>query len=284
MRAYFVRFVTLALLCIAFLAAPSAGDTQLKPVVIFGRHSVRSPAVPNYILNTFSLRPLPEFGNAVGNVTTHGAADDRLWLTQKGRLGGNDSADATSVYFRAKAAEVTTRVTTQAFAAGMLTPANVNVNVDPQASDPVFDPVPSGVALLDPQKGIAAVMERLGGHPRLLASDYALELALKRSVLFHYPASETPVPATPAGKIDVTAIPIDVKAGSPVNLGGLRFVGAAIDPFLVEYADGLLAAARPIWIKCRVPTCLAHCTVPSGRQCHVRLPSREVRPDRWPGD
>ena len=47
--------------------------------------------------------------------------------------------------------------------------------------------------------------------------------------------------------IDVTTIPFDVVAGangSPIGLGGLTDVGAATDPFLMEYADGL-----PVWCE-----------------------------------
>ena len=78
-----------------------------------------------------------------------------------------------------------------------------------------------------------------------MTSTYAPELALVRSLLFNYPAGQTPAPATPSDKIDVTTIPIDFAAGangSPIDLGGLKYVGAAIDPFLMEYADGL-----PVW-------------------------------------
>ena len=50
-------------------------------------------------------------------------------------------------------------------------------------------------------------------------------------------------PATPAGKVDVTAAPITVTAGTssalPVNLGGLLTIDTALDPFIMEYADGL---------------------------------------------
>jgi hypothetical protein len=42
--------------------------------------------------------------------------------------------------------------------------------------------------------------------------------------------------------VDITAIPIDVAAGQPVDIGGLLTVVAAIDPFLMEYADGLPAS------------------------------------------
>jgi len=89
---------------------------------------------------------------------------------------------------------------------------------------------------------IAAVQGRLGGNPQSLTSAYAAELALTRSILFGYPADATPPPATPSGKLDVTTIPIAVTAaqsGMPVGLGGLALVAVAIDPFVMEYAEGL---------------------------------------------
>lgn len=60
--------------------------------------------------------------------------------------------------------------------------------------------------------------------------------------MFNYPLGETPPPATPDGKTDVTSSPIEITAGNaiePVDLGGLATVNAAIDPFVMEYADGL---------------------------------------------
>ncbi len=92
---------------------------------------------------------------------------------------------------------------------------------------------------------VAAVNGRLGDNPQALATAYAPELALTRSILFNYPTGQTPVPAAPAGKTDVTTLPIAVTAGSPampVNMGGLADVIAAIDPFVMEYADGLAPA------------------------------------------
>jgi 4-phytase/acid phosphatase len=136
--------------------------------------------------------------------------------------------------------------TAKAFWAGMLPAASVNINsYPPQENDPLFFPVAAGVAQLDERMAVAAVNGRLGDNPQSLASAYAPELALARSVLFNYPAGETPVPATPEGKIDVTALPIVVAGGNPnlpVNLGGLALVIGAIDPFVMEYADGLPAS------------------------------------------
>lgn len=253
-----LRLVTLALLCVSFLAAqPVAAqpvdDTQLKQVIIFGRHSVRSPILPNSTLNTLSAQPFPMFSVPPGYLTANGAALEtmlggyyRLWLTQEKLLTGNDSADAASVYFRSNVIERTI-VTAQSFASGLLPTANVNVNYyGPTESDPLFDPVGAGVSRLDQKLAVAAVRGRLGGNPQSLASAYAPELALTRSVLFNYPVGETPAPATPQGAVDVTTIPFDIaeagQSGWPVDPGGLTMVFDAVDPFIMQYAEGLPAS------------------------------------------
>jgi len=252
MKIHFLGLPTLALLCGPFLAAQPVDNTQLKQVIIFGRHGVRSPVLPNTTLDTFSALPFPAFSVTDVGLTVNGATNEtilggyfRLWLTQEGLLTGKDTADAAYVYFRANGTPLIVG-TAQAFAAGLLPAASVNVDAyTPPASDPLFDPVDAGVALLDERMAVAAVNGRLGGNPQSLASAYAPELALTRSVLFNYPVNQTPVPAAPDGKVDVTALPIQVAAGNstlPVDLGGLTMVNAAIDPFVMEYADGLPAS------------------------------------------
>ncbi len=234
----------------AALSAQPVDNTQLKQVIVFARHGVRSAVLPNSTLNNFSVQPFPEFSSSDANLTANGATNEtilggyyRLWLTQEKLLTGNDPADAAFVYFRANGAGPLIVDTAKALWAGMLPAASVNVNFyPPQESDPLFLPVQAGVARLDERMAVAAVEGRLGGNAQSLASAYAPELALTRSVLFGYPVSETPTPATPAGKVDVTAIPIGVTAGNstlPVDLGGLAAVNGAIDAFAFEYADGL---------------------------------------------
>jgi 4-phytase/acid phosphatase len=246
------RAVAAAFFCVSFLAAQPVDDTQLKQVIIFGRHSVRSPVEPNSTLNMFSAQPFPVFDVPPGNLTANGAKLEtmlggyyRLWLTKEGLLTGNDAADAALVYFRANVLQRTI-ASAQAFAAGLLPAAAVNVDFyGPQDSDPLFDPVGAGVARLDQRMAIAAVTGRLGGNPPALAAAYAPELALTRSVLFNYPANAASVPATPQGAVDVTAIPFDVAAPQPgeaVDLGGLSAVVLATDPFVLEYAEGLPAS------------------------------------------
>ena len=257
MKIHSIRLVTLALLCGPFLAAQPADDTLLKQVIIFGRHGVRSPVLPNKALNFFSATQYPTFTDTSGNplgiavLTPNGGTIEtllggyfRLWLIQEGLLTGNDSADANFVYFRATDTPLITD-TAQAFWTGLLPAGGApNINVVP-GNDPLFNPVGAGVALMDYQMALAAVNGRLGGNPQALASAYAPELALTRSVLFNYPVNATPVPLAPAGKIDAAAEPITLATGDstlPVSIGGLTDVIGAIDPFVMEYANGMPAA------------------------------------------
>jgi 4-phytase/acid phosphatase len=252
MRTHSLRLTTFTLCISSFLAAQPADDTQLKQVIVFGRHSVRSPVAPSDMLNTFSALPFPDFGVGPqpGILTPNGEILEtilggyyRLWLTQEGLLTGNDSADANFVYFHANAIQRTVD-TAQHFWAGFLPAAPINVQflTPSTASDPLFDPVDARVALLDQQKAISAVLGRVGGDPQSLATAYASEIALTRSILFGYPVGQIPPSPAPDKKIDVTTIPFVVTAGSPgapIGIEGLSTLGAAIDPFVMEYADGL---------------------------------------------
>lgn len=253
MKTRLLRLFTLALLGLPFAAAQPVDNTELKQVIVFGRHSVRSPLEPNSILDTFSAQPFPEFSVAPGYLTGNGATLEtilggyyRLWFTKEGLLIGNDSADASLVYFRANVIERTI-ASAQAFAAGMLPAATVSVaHYGPTDSDPLFDPVGAGIARMNQQMAIDAVAGRFGDNPQALAAAYAPELALTRSVLFNYPLNETPAPPTPNGKTDVTAIPFTFapggQSGWTVDPGGLGTVLLAVDPFVMEYAEGLPAS------------------------------------------
>ncbi len=258
MKTHSRSLITLAALCGSLAAAQSVDDTTLKQVIIFGRHGVRTPVVPNSALNHFSALPFPAFNVAgVANpgpsvLTTNGRANEillgsyfRLWMTQEGLLTGNDAADATFMYVRATGTPLISD-TAKAFAAGLLPAATLKVNAYAAGvSDPLFDPVGAGVAIFNGHKAVAAMNGRLGGNAQSLTSAYASELALTRSILLNYSAGLTPAPVAPNQVVDVTTLPIDLTAGTaatPVNLGGFASVVYAIDPFVMEYADGLPAS------------------------------------------
>lgn len=259
MKTHLLRLATLTAVWASFLGAQPVDDTQAKAVIIFGRHETRTPILPNSALNLLSALQYPTFPSSTGDPLTGlavptptGHADEmllggyfRLWLTNEGLLTGNDATDANFTYFRANNAPLIMD-TAQAFAAGLLPSATVTVNSYPSnENDPLFNPVQAGVAELNYAMAVAAVNGRLGGNPQTIATAYAPELALTRSVLFNYPVGQTPVPAPPPLREDVTAIPITLSEGSatlPVTITGLSDVIGAIDPFLMEYADDLPAA------------------------------------------
>jgi 4-phytase/acid phosphatase len=245
------RFVTLVILFGPYLGAQPADTTKLKQVIILGRHAVRTPVLANSALNNFSALPFPTFaapGQAV--ITPNGQTNAtllggyfRLWLTQEKLLTGKDASDAAFVYVRANNTQLIVD-TAQAFAAGLLPAAPLAIDTTSTA-DPLFDPIDAGVADLNTNMAIAAINGRLGNNPQLLATAYSAELALTRSVLFNYSGGTSPAPATPAGKTDVTALPISLTAGNstmPVMPGGLLYLYTAIDPFMMEYADGMPAS------------------------------------------
>jgi 4-phytase / acid phosphatase len=248
MKVQFARRFALAVWFVPFLAAQRPDTTILKQVVIFGRHAARTPVAPTSVLNNFSLLPYPAFApSGESAITANGRTNEtllgryfRLWLTQEKLLTGDDRSDAAFVFVRALDSPLVVD-TAQAFAAGLLPAGLVAVNTV-SAPDPLFNPIEAGVAKLDSNLAVAAVDGRLGGNPQSLADAYSAEFALARSVLFNYPAGTSPAPAAPAGKIDVTALPITATPGNstaPVNLGGLASYYMAVDPFMMEYVDGM---------------------------------------------
>jgi 4-phytase / acid phosphatase len=250
MRTDSLWLVALALVCVGSLTAQPVDDTQLKQVIVFGRHSVRAPVASNNILDSFAVQSFPDFGVAAGILTPSGEKLEtilggyyRLWLTREGLLTGHDLADANFVLFHANAIQRTVD-TAQHFWAGFLPGAPVNVQylTPSTASDPLFNPVGAGVAQLNTQLAIDSANGRLGGNPQLLASAYGPEIALARSVFLGYPASEIPAPLAPANVTDVTTIPFAVTPGmqgAPIGLGGLSTLENVAEPFVMEYADGL---------------------------------------------
>src|ERR1700760_2124218 len=145
-------FFAATLFCVSFLAAQTADDTELKQVIIFGRHGVRTPVLPNKALDHFAALPFPDFAaTGISVLTPNGGKNEtnlgsyfRLWLTQQGLLTGNDSADAHYTYFRANSPPLILD-TAKAFWTGMLPHAGPpKINVVSPGSDPLFNAVDAG--------------------------------------------------------------------------------------------------------------------------------------------
>jgi 4-phytase/acid phosphatase len=241
-----------ALQTLAQTVPPSTDDTTLKQIIIFGRHGVRSAAVPYSVIQSFAARPYPDFGVPAGYLTPHGAQAEvllggyfRAYLRAEGLLTGDDRRDAKQSYFRANSIQ-RSNISAASLAAGLLPDATVGVHSYALGTpDPIFDPISAKVVTVD---GARAAKEVAGifGSGSSLASAYSGERALIRSVLFNYPLGTVPAPATPAGLVDVTAVPVPltanttgVSAANAINAGGLTYTLLAADPFVMEYTDGL---------------------------------------------
>ena len=233
------------------LANQASDGTVLKQIILFGRHSVRSSAVPSELLATFASQPYPDFGVPTGYLTPHGAQAEvllgtyfRTYLLAEGLLTGADADDAKRTYFRANSIQ-RSNITASSLAAGLLPSASVPVHSYPLGQvDPVFDPIAAKVAVVDTDRAAREVNGMYNASA--LAGAYSAELSLARSVLFNYPNGTLPVPPAPAGLTDVTAAPIQLPpaagplhAGAVITLSGLDSSYYATDPFIMEYADGM---------------------------------------------
>ena len=227
-------------------------NTVLKQIIIFGRHSVRSPLAPPSAYAIYSPRPYPDFGVPAGYLTVHGQQAAVLlgtyyrdYLLAEGLLTGDGATDLGHSYFRANSIQ-RSNLTATMFGQGLIPGVTIPVHSYPlNQPDPVFDPISTGVAAVDANRA-ADEVQAVYNSGTALASAYSSEFSLVRSVLYNYPVGTEPPPATPSVVIDPTAqaIPLSaatsgVQTGNVVNLGGLALTDTAADPFVMEYADGL---------------------------------------------
>src|SRR5262245_18148379 len=227
-------------------------DSSLEQIIIFGRHGVRSNAVPTSTIAPFASRPYPEFSVPPGFLTPHGAQAEvllgayyRQYLLAERLLTGRANDDARASYFRANSIQ-RSNISAASLAAGLFPGASVPVHSFPLGEpDPIFDAIAAGVATVD---GARAAREVAGifNQGAAVASAYSGELSLIRSVLFDYPRTTEPPPPTPPGKVDPTALPIPLTANTTgvatanvINIGGVITTLLAADPFVMQYAEGL---------------------------------------------
>jgi 4-phytase/acid phosphatase len=224
--------------------------TTLKQIIIFGRHSIRSSAIPADTLATFSTNTYPPFtGVPVGYLTPRGQEAARLlgsyfreYLLSEGLLTGSASTDLSRSYFRANSIQrsnITASKIGEGLIPGVTIPvhsyriADPNTNT-PAVTDPVFDPVAAGFVTIDSDRALMVVQGKYG-TAAALASAYSAELALVRNVLAPAgsvdPTSQTTHPFT------LTAYSPVTNAGLAINMGGLSTTTEATDPFVMQYTD-----------------------------------------------
>lgn len=231
---------------------PAGDDTVLKQIIIFGRHGVRSAALPSSTLSSFAVRPYPDFGVPTGYLTVHGRKAQyllgryyRQYLLQAGLLSGNAQRDANRSYFRANSIQ-RSNVSAAMMAQALLPGIDVLVYSYPLGTpDPVFDPIATRIVTANGDQAAREIAGIYGTGDSLKAA-YGAELSLIRSLLFGYPNGTVPPPPTPAGLVDATALPVPltptktgVATANIIDSGAIANTLYAADPFVMEYTDGL---------------------------------------------
>lgn len=229
----------------------SSDNTVLKQIIIFGRHSVRAPTVSPAQYAALSPRPYPDFGVSTGYLTAHGQQAAVLlgayfhdYLIAEGLLAGN-SSDLAISYFRANSIQ-RSNITAEMFGERLIPGITIPVHSYALGTpDPVFDPISANVVNIDAARA-ANEVQQIFNSGTALDSAYSAEFSLVRSVLFNYPNGTEPPPAAPPGVIDATALPIPLTPlttglafGNVVDLGGLTDTEGAVNPFIMEYANGM---------------------------------------------
>jgi len=233
--------------------------TTLKQIIIFGRHSIRSSTTPSAELNQYAVQSWPVFEVPTGCLTPNGTQAETYlgayysqYLSYEGLLTGNDRTDVLHMYFRSNSIE-RSWMTAVAFGTGLIPSIPPPVHSFAIGhTDPVFDPIAASVATVDPDVA-AAQVQQLFNSGQALESAYSGEYSLIRSVLFDYSLGEQPPPSTPSDCnsspcTDPTAQAITLTAnpgppyytGDIINTGGLESTINAADPFVMQYADGLV--------------------------------------------
>ncbi len=236
-----------------------AGDsTTLKQIIIFGRHSIRSATSDPASLAQYAVDAYPEFtGVPAGYLTPRGQQAATLlgsyfheYLLLEGLLTGEAQTDISRSYFRANSIQ-RSNVTAAKFGSGLIPGATIPVHsykiADGASSaepDPVFDPILTKVATVDPARALGEV-QGIFNSGAAISSAYSGELSLIRSAL--YPKGTQPTPGAAHGSTDPTSQtshPITLKAststlytGGVIDLGGLNLTNSAADPFVMQYTD-----------------------------------------------
>ena len=220
-------------------AAGGAADSlRLKYVVIISRHGVRSPTWSAERLNQDSTEPWPGWGVPPGNLTARGAALMKLmggyyldWLSSE-RLLAPRACKGIYVWADTDQRTLETgRVLADAVSPGCETPVH---SLATGQTDPLFDPIATGMAKADTELAAKAVRDRLSVGT--LAESHRAAFLELQDVLV--PAGSRPPARTiePPAAIAVTTKEASIELTEP-----LATASTLTENFLLEYTNGMQA-------------------------------------------
>src|SRR5579884_4036922 len=214
---------------LAFAVSLSAAD-QLRYVIIFTRHGVRSPTWTSERLNQYSAQPWPDWHIPAGSLTPHGRAAMKLFGAWYGeylsgeQLLGDGCADAKLVHFEADK-DPRTVESARALAEGMLPDCKPQVqwsHADGQ------DPLYYGAGQPDSNVVAAAVLGRIGPNQQALEEAYETQLDTLERVLGKKSLGRAGANVDPASQYDLMK-----------RLGPLTPAATLSENLALEYAEGM---------------------------------------------
>ena len=235
----------------AQIAAPKpTADADLKYVLYFSRHGVRSPTGKNEQYEKFSAAPWPTWEVQPGYLTPHGfqlmelfGAYDRAQLTKDGLFTSKSCADAGKVSFYADS-DQRTRETGKALAKGLFPGCTIPVTALPEGTnDPLFHLSPADLARLDTAVAAAAIAGRIGNKPDSLTEAYRTQL-----VTFDKLLETCGKPSEKSAKrTSLLDIPTSLTGGQGDHLADLRgpinTASTLAENLLLEYTNGMDTAS-----------------------------------------
>jgi 4-phytase / acid phosphatase len=228
--------------------APSHNDNDadLKYVVYFSRHGVRSPTNKAAQYNKFSNAPWPDWDVPPGNLTAHGThlmelfgAYDRIELASQHLLSAEGCTDASKLTFYADS-DQRTRETANALAKGLLPGCAVTIPSLPEGTnDPLFHLPAADVARADSALASAAIAGRIGNDPNNLTEAYRPQL----TAFDHILATCGKAPASVPKRTSLFEIPAVLSSGQGDHLADLRgpinTASTLAENLLLEYTEGM---------------------------------------------
>jgi len=226
--------------------SPMVSDAELKFVVYFSRHGVRSPTGKPGQYEKYSSAPWPVWNVPPGNLTEHGyhlmelfGAYDRIVLAHQGLLSTTGCSDASKITIYADS-DQRTRETGNALAKGLFPGCDVPVSSKPEGTnDSLFHLSPAAIAHADTGLAAAAVQGRMGGSPDNLTVAYHPQLAAFDSILQTCGKTDS----TQTKRTSLFDIPATLSAGQGDHLvelhGPLNTASTLAENLLLEYTEGM---------------------------------------------
>jgi 4-phytase/acid phosphatase len=225
--------------------ATAAGNADLKFVVYFSRHGVRSPTGKSAQYDKFSSAAWPAWPVAPGILTPHGyhlmelfGAYDRIELARQGLFAATGCADVGHVSFYADS-DQRTRETGKALAAGMFPGCAIVVPAREEGTnDPLFHLSPEAVAHAGGAVAEAAIAGRIGGNAGNPTEAYRAQIAAFDNLL------ATCGKGVSAGKrTSLFDVPSTLSSGQGDHLADLKSplntASTLAENLLLEYTEGM---------------------------------------------